>query len=100
MQRVTENGALAQLGERLHGMQEVRGSIPLGSTKPPQIKTFPRPDGLGFCGIRPDRFGTFGKSCAWLGSLAALALLGRLPPQIFCYLGVAYGRCLQLDTVP
>ena len=25
-------GALAQLGERLHGMQEVRGSIPLGST--------------------------------------------------------------------
>ena len=28
-------GALAQLGERLHGMQEVRGSIPLGSTKHP-----------------------------------------------------------------
>ena len=26
-------GALAQLGERLHGMQEVRGSTPLGSTK-------------------------------------------------------------------
>jgi hypothetical protein len=25
-------GALAQLGERLHGMQEVSGSIPLGST--------------------------------------------------------------------
>ena len=29
------DGALAQLGERLHGMQEVRGSIPLGSTKSP-----------------------------------------------------------------
>lgn len=29
-----ENGALAQLGERLHGMQEVSGSIPLGSTIP------------------------------------------------------------------
>jgi hypothetical protein len=29
---VIENGALAQLGERLHGMQEVSGSIPLGST--------------------------------------------------------------------
>jgi hypothetical protein len=27
------NGALAQLGERLHGMQEVSGSIPLGSTR-------------------------------------------------------------------
>ena len=27
------NGAVAQLGERLHGMQEVRGSIPLGSTR-------------------------------------------------------------------
>jgi len=31
--RSTRIGALAQLGERLHGMQEVRGSIPLGSTK-------------------------------------------------------------------
>ena len=28
----TSSGALAQLGERLHGMQEVSGSIPLGST--------------------------------------------------------------------
>ena len=27
-------GALAQLGERLHGMQEARGSSPLGSTTP------------------------------------------------------------------
>ena len=26
------NGGLAQLGERLHGMQEVIGSIPLSST--------------------------------------------------------------------
>ncbi len=25
-------GAVAQLGERLHGMQEVVGSIPIGST--------------------------------------------------------------------
>jgi hypothetical protein len=29
---VASGGAIAQLGERLHGMQEVRGSIPLGST--------------------------------------------------------------------
>ncbi len=29
----TRDGAIAQLGERLHGMQEVSGSIPLGSTK-------------------------------------------------------------------
>ncbi len=28
-------GAIAQLGERLHGMQEVGGSIPPGSTKFP-----------------------------------------------------------------
>ena len=28
------DGALAQLGERLHGMQEVSGSIPLCSTIP------------------------------------------------------------------
>ena len=33
------NGALAQLGERLHGMQEVSGSIPLCSTKPLSQKT-------------------------------------------------------------
>ena len=28
-----QQGAVAQLGERLNGIQEVRGSIPLGSTK-------------------------------------------------------------------
>jgi hypothetical protein len=27
-------GAVAQLGERLHGMQEVVGSIPISSTNP------------------------------------------------------------------
>ncbi len=32
------DGALAQLGERLHGMQEVSGSIPLGSTSFSRIK--------------------------------------------------------------
>ena len=32
-------GALAQLGERLHGMQEVSGSIPLGSTSFPESMT-------------------------------------------------------------
>jgi hypothetical protein len=30
-------GAIAQLGERLNGIQEVSGSIPLGSTKNLQI---------------------------------------------------------------
>ena len=35
-------GALAQLGERLHGMQEVRGSIPLGSTTPLSISSLKR----------------------------------------------------------
>jgi hypothetical protein len=32
------DGALAQLGERFHGMEEVIGSIPISSTKqgPPQ----------------------------------------------------------------
>ena len=32
MSRLQEIGAIAQLGERLHGMQEVGGSIPPGST--------------------------------------------------------------------
>jgi hypothetical protein len=31
--RVLENGAIAQLGERLNGIQEVGGSTPPGSTK-------------------------------------------------------------------
>ena len=30
-----KNGAIAQLVERLHGMQKVSGSIPLSSTKLP-----------------------------------------------------------------
>ena len=30
--RLPHRGAIAQLGERLHGMQEVGGSIPPGST--------------------------------------------------------------------
>ena len=32
--RLQHRGAIAQLGERLHGMQEVGGSIPPGSTTP------------------------------------------------------------------
>src|SRR5690606_22616848 len=32
MRPVQNDGAIAQLGERLHGMQEVRGSIPRSST--------------------------------------------------------------------
>jgi hypothetical protein len=31
--RVSFDGGIAQLGERLHGMQEVSGSIPLTSTR-------------------------------------------------------------------
>ena len=31
--KATSNGGLAQLGERLHGMQKANGSIPLSSTK-------------------------------------------------------------------
>jgi len=35
----TQGGAIAQLGERLNGIQEVVGSIPIGSTTQP-IETF------------------------------------------------------------
>ncbi len=34
-------GAVAQLGERLVRNEEVRGSIPLGSTKKPRFMGFP-----------------------------------------------------------
>ncbi len=33
--RASGSGAIAQLGERLNGIQEVSGSIPLGSTTAP-----------------------------------------------------------------
>src|SRR5262249_22757781 len=36
-------GAIAQLGERLHGMQEVDGSIPSGSTKSPSFPVYRAP---------------------------------------------------------
>jgi hypothetical protein len=36
-------GAIAQLGERLNGIQKVRGSSPLSSTKHPVRTTFSRP---------------------------------------------------------
>ena len=34
--KILQIGALAQLGERYNGIVEVRGSIPLGSTKTPK----------------------------------------------------------------
>jgi hypothetical protein len=36
----SENGAIAQLGERFNGIEEVVGSIPSGSTKPKYMKSF------------------------------------------------------------
>ena len=33
MRLISTKGSLAHLGERLHGMQEVAGSSPVGSTK-------------------------------------------------------------------
>ncbi len=38
-------GAIAQLGERLHGMQEVSGSIPLSSTNSPRFVKTDRHEG-------------------------------------------------------
>jgi hypothetical protein len=40
-----EHGALAQLGERLHGMQEVDGSIPSGSTNNLNVRSYAKPYG-------------------------------------------------------
>ena len=41
-------GVIAQLGERLNGIQEVRGSIPRGSTK--TLKAAPQGGGFWFFG--------------------------------------------------
>ena len=43
-------GAIAQLGERLHGMQEVSGSIPLSSTK---FKTLAEKRGFFYASVKP-----------------------------------------------
>ncbi len=37
------DGAIAQLGERLHGMQEVSGSIPLSSTSIESLQKYLSP---------------------------------------------------------
>ena len=42
------HGAIAQLGERLHGMQEVGGSIPPGSTRVQNVLSLK-------VGLRPHR---------------------------------------------
>ena len=47
------DGALAQLGERLHGMQEVSGSIPLGSTNFPQKNAIDTPSSTRLFCSRP-----------------------------------------------
>jgi hypothetical protein len=39
-QRRDWNGAIAQLGERLDGIQEVVGSIPTGSTSPSPLRGY------------------------------------------------------------
>ena len=48
---IIQNGAVAQLGERLNGIQEVRGSIPLGSTNQTKIPNLIRSTSL--CEINP-----------------------------------------------
>ena len=59
-------GGVAQLGERLHGMQEVRGSIPLVSTRGKFIRSFccRRNCGFFFSGGRrwPVRAGSYIKA--------------------------------------
>jgi hypothetical protein len=56
--RGSSKGAIAQLGERLHGMQEVGGSIPPGSTSLRSLREL-SPQGEG----RLARFASFG----WAG---------------------------------
>ena len=47
-----KNGGLAQLGERLHGMQEVRGSSPLSSTIGDKRPFGEHVEGLSYCGAK------------------------------------------------
>ena len=55
-------GAIAQLGERLHGMQEVGGSIPPSSTN--NLRFYPKPPAICAC---------IGYAC-----IGALSLVSRL----------------------
>ena len=47
------SGGIAQLGERLHGMQEVSGSIPLTSTKKFEVSEVPKSPSSRGLGHRP-----------------------------------------------
>ena len=53
--RVGPGGAVAQLGERLNGIQEVRGSIPLGSTGRARVAELVDAQDSGSCGGNPVR---------------------------------------------
>jgi hypothetical protein len=59
-------GALAQLVERLHGMQEVVGSIPTSSTTPPSVEN-------------PNVKATFGLSFLFAGTIRRWEVLLTFP---------------------
>jgi hypothetical protein len=67
------NGAVAQLGERLTGSQEVRGSIPLGSTKnQPLGWFFCVPRGIGAKLKQRERCSSFGDLSRLLSDVVRL----------------------------
>ena len=62
-------GAVAQLAERLHGMQEVRGSIPLSSTSNHSIWSVEVAGFLSY--FRPDRSGSSGDERVTVAEIVA-----------------------------
>ena len=63
---IKTEGAIAQLGERLNGIQEVGGSIPPGSTKIPGQISGPEPLSARFCLFRVPIRGIGGQKSAIL----------------------------------
>gem|GEM_PF-1219260 len=94
-------GAIAQLGERLHGMQEVSGSIPLSSTKPlPTVCTEEirsRCGGIAQLGERLHGMQEVSGSIPLIStnSLFILNIRCLSNPDIFC-IAASYGLSLRL----
>ncbi len=81
-------GAVAQLGERLNGIQEVRGSIPLGS--------MPRSAHISRCGLTLNRAGRFPPMCVE-GQYAGIA---QLVEHNLAKVGVAGSSPVSRSVVP
>ena len=96
--RSSLDGGIAQLGERLHGMQEVRGSIPRTSTKKAKEDSSGSPSSRGL-GHYPFTVGTGVRIPVGMPVSAHAAELVAIPWRISRPQGAAWSE-LSLQFLP